>query len=49
MLMATPMQKLAADAHKDSQPGLIFTTYLCPDVLVEPGTFLHLSRRGQEG
>ena len=47
--MAAAMQMPAADAHKDSQPGLIFITYLCPDVLLEAGTFLHLSSRGQEG
>ena len=47
MLMATPMQMPAADAHNDSQAGLIFITYLCPYVLLEAGTFLPLSRRGQ--
>ena len=49
MLMAAAMQMPAADAHKDCQPGLIFITYLCPDVLLEAGTILHLSRRGREG
>ena len=49
MLMAAAMQMPAADAYKDSQPGLIFITYLCPDVLLEAGTFHHLSRKGQEG
>ena len=49
MLKAAAMQMPAADAHKDSQPGLIFITYLCPDVLLEAETFLHFSRKGQEG
>ena len=49
MLMAAAMHMPAADAHKDSQPGLIFITYLCPDVLLEAVTFLHLSRGAQEG
>ena len=48
MLMAAAMQMPAADAYKDSQPGLIFITYLCLDVLLEAWTFLPLSSREQD-
>ena len=47
--MAAQRQLPAADAHKDSQPGLPLIPSLWISVLQEGGTSLQLSSRGQQG